>query len=115
MLMGCLKLLSQVSAELGLGFDEADLDYYTRVFVEELKRDPTDVELFDIGQSNSEHSRHWFFGGRMIVGGEEMPQTLFELVKSTLPKDRPSKSVIAFHDNSSAIQGPVAPQIGRAT
>lgn len=26
-----------------------------------LKRDPTSVELFDLAQSNSEHSRHWFF------------------------------------------------------
>ena len=51
--------LQKISDELGFGFDEADLDYYTDVFVNKLQRDPTDVELFDIGQSNSEHSRHW--------------------------------------------------------
>jgi hypothetical protein len=22
-----------------------------------------------MGQSNSEHSRHWFFGGRMVLDG----------------------------------------------
>jgi phosphoribosylformylglycinamidine (FGAM) synthase-like enzyme len=43
---------------MGLAFDEWDLDYYTNMFREELKRDPTNVELFDIAQSNSEHSRH---------------------------------------------------------
>ena len=34
-----------------------DLVYYTRMFQEEMKRDPTNVELFDMAQSNSEH-RH---------------------------------------------------------
>ena len=51
------------------------------------------------GQSNSEHSRHWFFGGKMIIDGEEKKETLFGMVKSTLPAV--SNSVIAFHDNSS--------------
>ena len=31
--------------------------YYTRMFIEDMKRDPTNVELFDIAQSNSEHRR----------------------------------------------------------
>ena len=31
--------------------------YYTRMFAEDMRRDPTNVELFDIAQSNSEH-RH---------------------------------------------------------
>ncbi len=49
--------LEQINEELGLAFDEQDLVYYTRMFQEEMKRDPTNVELFDIAQSNSEH-RH---------------------------------------------------------
>jgi phosphoribosylformylglycinamidine synthase len=57
------------------------------------------------GQSNSEHSRHWFFGGKITFDGVTQPQTLFQMVKATLPADRPSNSVIAFHDNSSAIRG----------
>jgi phosphoribosylformylglycinamidine synthase len=32
-----------------------------------MKRNPTSVEAFDISQSNSEHSRHWFFKGRYVV------------------------------------------------
>ncbi|CAI7870884.1 unnamed protein product, partial [Closterium sp. NIES-54] len=55
------KALEQVNKEMGLAFDEWDLDYYTRLFREDIGRDPTNVELFDIAQSNSEHSRHWFF------------------------------------------------------
>lgn len=31
-----------------------------------MKRNPTSVEAFDISQSNSEHSRHWFFKGRYV-------------------------------------------------
>ena len=58
-----------------------------------------------MGQSNSEHSRHWFFGGKMIIDGTEKEKTLFQLVKETLPKDKSNNSVIAFHDNSSAIRG----------
>ncbi len=46
---------------MGLAFDDWDLEYYTNLFKEDMKRDPTNVELFDIAQSNSEHSRHWFF------------------------------------------------------
>ena len=34
---------------MGLGFDEWDLDFYTKMFKEQLKRDPTDVECFDLG------------------------------------------------------------------
>jgi phosphoribosylformylglycinamidine synthase len=98
--------LERVSAELGLGFDEADLEYYTMLFVSELKRDPTDVECFDMAQSNSEHSRHWFFGGTIIIDGVPQKQTLFQMVKATLngPKVM-NNSIIAFHDNSSAIRG----------
>lgn len=45
----------------GLAFDAWDIDFYLDLFVNKLKRDPTSVELFDLAQSNSEHSRHWFF------------------------------------------------------
>ncbi|CAM9426268.1 unnamed protein product, partial [Phaeothamnion confervicola] len=99
------KALEAINARRGLGFDDWDLDFYLALFRDKLRRDPTDVELFDMGQANSEHSRHWFFGGRMVIDGEAQPKTLFKLVKETLPKDKPTNSVIAFHDNSSAIRG----------
>ena len=35
------------------------------------------MELFDIAQSNSEHSRHWFFGGNMVIDGEKKDRSLF--------------------------------------
>lgn len=47
--------LEEINREMGLAFDEEDLSYYTRMFRDDLKRDPTNVELFDLAQSNSEH------------------------------------------------------------
>lgn len=47
--------LEDINEELGLGFDEWDKDYYWHMFTEDLKRNPTSVELFDMAQSNSEH------------------------------------------------------------
>lgn len=72
--------------------------------------DPTFVELFDLAQGNSEHSRHWFFGGKMVIDGVEQPKTLFQMVKAPYQKlklkDGPSNcSTIAFNDNSSAMRG----------
>jgi len=103
---GGRAVLERTSAEMGLGFDEDDLDFYTNLFVEKLGRDPTDVECFDMGQSNSEHSRHWFFGGVIEIDGVAQKQSLFQLVKATLKgKKCNNNSIIAFHDNSSAIRG----------
>ena len=65
--------LERVDKEMGLAFDEEDFDYYLTLFRDDIGRDPTNVELFDMGQSNSEHSRHWFFGGNLIVDGVPQP------------------------------------------
>lgn len=35
---------------MGLAFDQWDLDYYYDLFVNDMKRNPTNVELFDIAQ-----------------------------------------------------------------
>lgn len=96
--------LRKINTEMGLGLDEWDIDYYYQLFVKHIRRNPTNVECFDLGQSNSEHSRHWFFKGKLIIDGQQMPYTLMEIIKEPLKKN-PSNSVIAFKDNSSAIEG----------
>ncbi len=98
------EALKELNDEMGLGFDLWDIDYYYDLFVNELGRNPTDVECFDLSQSNSEHSRHWFFRGRLFIDNKEMPQTLFQIVKEPF-KRNPNNSVIAFKDNSSGIKG----------
>ena len=96
--------LERVNRELGLAFDDWDLEYYTNLFVNRIGRNPTSVEAFDIAQSNSEHSRHWFFRGKLVIDGQDMPDHLIAVVQRPL-KAHPSNSVIAFKDNSSTIRG----------
>ncbi|EDQ89870.1 uncharacterized protein MONBRDRAFT_18981 [Monosiga brevicollis MX1] len=108
-MQGGLAALKKASDELGLAFDDWDLDYYTKLFRDVIKRNPTSVECFDMAQSNSEHSRHWFFGGRLVLDGVEQPLSLMKMVKRTQTETQPNNSVIAFHDNSSAIKGFAVP------
>ncbi|MBI4653605.1 MAG: phosphoribosylformylglycinamidine synthase [Nitrospirae bacterium] len=96
--------LVKINQEMGLGLDEWDIDYYYNLFVNELHRNPTNVECFDLSQSNSEHSRHWFFKGRLIIDSAEIPYSLIDIIKQPL-KTNPKNSVIAFRDNSSVIRG----------
>ncbi|MCK5286453.1 MAG: phosphoribosylformylglycinamidine synthase, partial [Thermodesulfovibrionia bacterium] len=96
--------LEKINKEMGLGLDEWDIDYYYNLFVQDIGRNPTNVECFDLSQSNSEHSRHWFFKGRLIIDGREVPHSLMEIIKQPL-QARAANSIIAFKDNSSAIQG----------
>ena len=98
------EALEDINEKMGLAFDEQDIQYYTRLFRDDIKRNPTTVELFDIAQSNSEHSRHWFFNCKLVIDGQPMNNTLMQIVKSTLKKN-PNNSVIGFKDNSSAIKG----------
>ncbi|MGW8284614.1 MAG: phosphoribosylformylglycinamidine synthase [Candidatus Deferrimicrobiaceae bacterium] len=99
-----ISALQEINATLGLGLDAWDVEYYYDLFAKDLKRNPTDVECFDLSQSNSEHSRHWFFKGKLEIDGRRVPETLMEILKEPL-KANPANSVIAFRDNSSAIRG----------
>jgi phosphoribosylformylglycinamidine synthase len=99
-----IEALRRINRDMGLGMDAWDVGFYYDLFVEKFKRNPTNVECFQLAQANSEHSRHWFFKGRLIIDGKTMPETLLEMVKSTL-RANPSNSVIAFKDNSSGIRG----------
>ncbi len=88
----------------GLAMDEWDRNLYYDYFVKEEGRNPTIVEIRDLDNANSEHSRHGYFKGKQIINGLVMPETLMDIVKSTL-KANPSNSIIAFKDNSSGIKG----------
>lgn len=99
-----VEALQKINKEMGLGMDEQDEKFYYDLFVNYFKRNPTNVECFQLGQANSEHSRHWFFNGKLIIDEKEMPETLFDIVKDPL-KVNTGNSTIAFKDNSSAIEG----------
>ena len=88
----------------GLAMDEWDRELYYHYFVKEEGRNPTIVEIRDLDNANSEHSRHGYFRGKQLIDGVAMPETLMEIVKSTL-RANPSNSIIAFKDNSSGMRG----------
>lgn len=99
---GGIDELRHVNTELGAGMDEQAIEHFLSIF-KRLDRNPTDVELFNYGTLTSEHCRHGFFNGKIFINGKVIPETLFQIIKSTLkPK---SNATIAFHDNSSAIRG----------
>ncbi|KAJ1400957.1 PurM-like, C-terminal domain [Sesbania bispinosa] len=54
------KALEDINLEMGLAFDDQDLEYYTKLFREDIRRNPTNVELFDIAQSNIATTLPWF-------------------------------------------------------
>ncbi len=98
------RALEEMNEDLGLGMDDWDINFYYKMFKDDIKRNPTNVECFQLGQANSEHSRHWFFKGKLVIDGENIDETLFDIVQEPF-KANPSNSLIAFSDNSSAIAG----------
>lgn len=98
--------LQEINEDIGLGMDDRDIDYYYDLFANILQRNPTDVELFQLGNANSEHSRHHFWKGIQIIDGVRMEKTLMEIVR--LPLERlkdPGRTLKAFNDNAGVIRG----------
>jgi len=87
----------------GLSFSEQDKSIYYDYFVNKEGRNPTDVELFDLLNSNCEHSRHGWFNAEQVIDGKKQHFTAFDLVKLTL-EVTPDGSVIGFHDNASSMK-----------
>ncbi|MCJ7665740.1 MAG: phosphoribosylformylglycinamidine synthase, partial [Actinobacteria bacterium] len=96
--------LEKINNRMGLGLDSWDIDFYFDLFANKIGRNPTNVECFQLSQANSEHSRHWFFKGKLILDAKEVTETLMQLIQGPLEAN-PSNSLIAFKDNSSAING----------
>ena len=97
-----VKDIEKHNTQYSLNMDNYDINYYNNLYKNIIQRNPTNVELFDLSQSNSEHSRHWFFNGKLYADGVVIKETLFKMVKSTL---NDNNSIIAFSDNASAIRG----------
>lgn len=124
-----LEQLVDYNQKEQLGFDQADLAIYQKIYKHSrskirkrsssvdlsansfsqresliASRQPTDVELACLSNSNSEHSRHWLFRGKLKLDDQFLPHTLFDLIKAPL-RTFPNNSLIAMRDNSSAIKG----------
>ncbi len=104
LMKGGIDALRLENATQGMGMDEQDLALTVKIF-QKLRRDPTDVELLQDAEANSEHCRHPFFRGELIIDGHTMPESLMEIIKTPW-RLCPGNSLIAFHDDSSAIKVP---------
>lgn len=92
----------------GLALSKAEIAYLHSVEAE-LGRKLTDSEVFGFAQINSEHCRHKIFSGSFVIDGQEMPSSLFSMIKRTT-KEHPGKILSAYKDNVAFAQGPVVEQ-----
>ncbi|MDR2548609.1 MAG: phosphoribosylformylglycinamidine synthase [Desulfobulbus sp.] len=88
----------------GISMDQWDRELYHDYFVKRCGRNPTIVEIMDLNNANSEHSRHGFFRGKQVIDGQNYDTPLFKVVTDTLAAN-PKGSKVAFKDNSSVIEG----------
>jgi phosphoribosylformylglycinamidine synthase len=100
--------LEHANRELGLALAPDEIDYLVTSF-QALGRDPSDVELMMFAQANSEHCRHKIFNAKFVVDGEAQPKSLFQMIRRTTEAS-PGGVLSAYSDNSSVIEGPVAPR-----
>jgi len=97
----------------GLALSEDEIDYLNFVS-NQIGRRLTDSEVYGFAQINSEHCRHKIFNGNFIIDGQEMPESLFSMIKTTSAKN-PNKIVSAYKDNVAFIKGPEAIQFSPQT
>ena len=92
----------------GLALSDDEVEYLNNLS-ERIGRKLTDSEVFGFSQVNSEHCRHKIFNGTFVIDGQEMPATLFQLIKKT-SSENPGDIVSAYKDNVAFIQGPTVTQ-----
>ncbi|UQD56653.1 phosphoribosylformylglycinamidine synthase [Flavobacterium sp. K5-23] len=88
----------------GLALSQEEIDYLDNLAVK-IGRKLTDSEVFAFSQANSEHCRHKIFNGTFVIDGEEMPSSLFKLIKKT-SAENPHDIVSAYKDNVAFVKGP---------
>jgi phosphoribosylformylglycinamidine synthase len=95
--------ISKYNNQMELNLSVEDVARYTDIF-NKLGRQATNVEIYDIAQSQSEHARHWFFKGK--INGTNV--SLFDKISSCYNPEIHSNSLISFYDNASVIEGGLA-------
>ena len=88
----------------GLALSEEEIQYLQQLS-QRLGRPLTDSEVFGFSQVNSEHCRHKIFNGTFVIDGQEMPSSLFGMIKKT-SKENPNRLISAYKDNVAFVQGP---------
>ena len=96
--------LERANTELGLALSDDEIDYLVQAFQQQLRRDPTDVELMMFAQANSEHCRHKIFNADWIIDGTRSDKTLFGMIRNT-HRLNPQGVLSAYRDNAAVIEG----------
>lgn len=103
-----IENIADYNASESLALSKEEVNYLEGIS-KKLDRKLTDSEVFGFSQVNSEHCRHKIFNGKFIIDGEEMPTSLFQLIKKT-SKVNSGNLVSAYKDNVAFVKGPVAEQ-----
>ena len=96
--------LQEANRKLGLALDDSEMDYLIDAYMNQLQRDPTDVELFMFAQVNSEHCRHKQFNATWTIDGVQKPRSLFSMIRNT-HNAYPKYVVSAYSDNAAVMEG----------
>ena len=97
----------------GLALNDDEVDYLENL-AQKIGRKLTDSEVFGFSQVNSEHCRHKIFNGTFVIDGQEMPSSLFKLIKKTAA-EHPNDIVSAYKDNVAFVKGPKVVQFAPKT
>tara|TARA_R110001592_G_scaffold96667_2_gene277498 strand:- start:2259 stop:5954 length:3696 start_codon:yes stop_codon:yes gene_type:complete len=105
--------IAAYNAAEGLSLSDEEVAYLESVATK-IGRKLTDSEVFGFSQVNSEHCRHKIFNGTFVIDEEEMPTSLFKLIKETA-KQFPNDIVSAYKDNVAFVKGPKVEQFAPKT
>jgi phosphoribosylformylglycinamidine synthase len=95
--------LAEANRRLGLAMSDDELTYLTERYGD-VGRDPSDAELMMFAQANSEHCRHKIFNASYSIDGEDMPHSLFGMIRNT-HAESPQLTLSAYKDNAAVIEG----------
>ncbi len=98
-----IDALARYNKKHGLGMDQVDLQRNYELF-QRLGRNPNDVEIFQMGQGDSNHCRHWDYTGIFYINGVRSPKTPMQRIKGPYLRN-PGNATGAFDDNNSGIRG----------
>jgi phosphoribosylformylglycinamidine synthase len=96
--------LESANTTFGFALSSDDIDYLMHAYVNDLQRNPTDVELMMFAQANSEHCRHKIFNAEWTANGEVQPKSLFQMIKNTY-QSNPEGILSAYKDNAAVMAG----------
>lgn len=108
-----IKDISAYNDSEGLALSPEEVKYLEELS-SKLGRELTDSEIFGFSQVNSEHCRHKIFNGTFVIDGQEMPSSLFKMIKKT-SREHPNSIVSAYKDNVAFVEGPTIEQFAPKT